>query len=111
MLFSIITVTRNNLEGLRRTHVSLRAQSYADYEWIIIDGASSDGTVNYLEGLAARSWSEPDEGIYDAMNKGLARARGDYLLLMNAGDSFAAPDVLQKIADAIRAQPMPPAFI
>ena len=98
MLFSVITVTRNNLEGLRRTHESLRAQSCADYEWIVIDGASDDGTAGYLQGTGAVWLSESDRGIYDAMNKGIDRARGDHLIFMNAGDVFAAPDVLEKLA-------------
>ncbi len=98
MLFSIITVTRNNLAGLRRTHDSLCMQADTNYEWIVIDGASDDGTVEYLKDTATQWVSEPDGGIYDAMNKGIDRARGDYIIFMNAGDTFAAPDVLAKLA-------------
>lgn len=98
MLFSIITVSRNHLDGLKRTHESLRAQDFNDYEWVVIDGASGDGTVGYLQTTSAVWLSEPDRGIYDAMNKGIERARGEYLIFMNAGDAFAAPVVLEKLA-------------
>lgn len=99
MLFSVITVTRDNLSGLKRTQESLRAQGFSDYEWIVIDGASGDGTAAYLKGTGANFVSEPDRGIYDAMNKGVERARGDYIIFMNAGDAFAAPDTLEKLAE------------
>lgn len=95
--FSIITVTRNNLDGLRRTAASLGAQSPAPYEWIVVDGASTDGTADFMGTRTAHFISEPDNGIYDAMNKGLARARGTYVLFMNAGDSFAAGDTLARL--------------
>ena len=98
MLFSIITVTCNHLDGLKRTHESLRVQNCVDYEWIVIDGASSDGTPEYLKTTNAVWLSEPDRGIYDAMNKGIKRARGEYVIFMNAGDAFAAPDVMEKLA-------------
>ena len=98
MLFSVITVTRNHMDGLKRTHESLRVQGCSDYEWIVIDGASDDGTAGYLKKSNAVWISEPDRGIYDAMNKGIDRARGDYLIFMNAGDVFAAPDVLDKLS-------------
>lgn len=98
MLFSVITVTRNNLSGLKRTHESLRAQTCPDYEWIVIDGASGDGTFEYLKTTKAVWRSEPDRGIYDAMNKGMERASGDYLIFMNAGDSFSSADVLERLA-------------
>ncbi len=98
MLFSIITVTRNNLEGLKHTHACLKAQTCGAYEWIVIDGASDDGTPDYLEKTPARWISEPDEGIYDAMNKGIESATGEYLLFLNAGDALAAPEILEQVA-------------
>ena len=98
--FSVITVTRNNLAGLKRTRESLKIQSCMDYEWIIIDGNSSDGTKEYLSTLPARALSEPDEGIYDAMNKGIKLATGKYLIFMNAGDIFAEAHVLQNVKDS-----------
>lgn len=101
MFFSIITVTRDNLAGLQGTQESLQSQTCRDFEWIVIDGASLDGTVEFLK-TAAEQWiSEPDHGIYDAMNKGINRAASEYLLFLNAGDRLAAPDTLEKIAAAL----------
>jgi putative colanic acid biosynthesis glycosyltransferase len=100
-LFSIITITRNNASGLQETMRSISHQRFGDFEWIVIDGASGDGTTELLReaGLPQLSWlSEPDGGIYDAMNKGLARAGGAYCLFLNAGDSLAGPDVLGRTA-------------
>lgn len=102
--FSIITVTRNNLDGLRRTAISLQTQTSSNYEWIVIDGASTDGTISYMQRQPACFISAPDSGIYDAMNKGLAQARGTYVLFMNAGDSFAAGDTLARLHDDIGTQ-------
>lgn len=101
--FSIVTVTRNNLPGLRKTLESVQVQTDRDFEWIVIDGASEDGTVCFLEtnrpdlDFPCRFVSEPDQGIYDAMNKGLARAKGDYVLFLNAGDCLADPSVLETV--------------
>ena len=108
-IFSIVTVTRDNLPGLKRTHDSLKAQTFHDFEWVVIDGASGDGTPDYLRTTDAAWVSEPDSGLYDAMNKGLGKAAGDHIIFMNAGDLFAAPDVLDKIKSAIAA--VRPAFI
>jgi putative colanic acid biosynthesis glycosyltransferase len=98
MLFSIVTVTRNNIEGLRRTQAGIAAQTFPEYEWLVADGGSTDGTVDFLKTTQAHWLTEKDRGIYDAMNKGLTHASGDYVLFLNAGDEFAAPDTLQKIA-------------
>lgn len=103
-LFSLVTVTRDNLAGLRATAESVARQRFHDFEWIVIDGASKDGTVDFLEQSSASLsfWSsEPDSGIYDAMNKGLERARGRYTIFLNAGDRLAAPDVLDHLAQAV----------
>ncbi len=97
---SVITITLNNREGLNKTAASLRSQiiNTCDYEWIIVDGASTDGTAEDLKNHThAHIISEPDNGIYDAMNKGLARARGDYILFLNAGDVFASDTVIEAI--------------
>jgi putative colanic acid biosynthesis glycosyltransferase len=110
-LFSIITVTRNNLEGLRLTHSSLTPQTGRDYEWIVVDGASADETPDFLANTNARWTSEPDSGIYDAMNKGLERASGEWLLFLNAGDRLAGPETLQAIADTLAAAENTPALI
>jgi putative colanic acid biosynthesis glycosyltransferase len=104
-LFSIITITRNNLDGLKRTQASLESQSARNFEWIIIDGDSGDGTKDYLHDLPAVGISEPDDGIYDAMNKGIERAGGDYLLFLNAGDMLADMDILSTLSKAAAAGP------
>lgn len=110
-LFSIITVTRNNLDGLRATHDSLKAQDCTDYEWIVIDGASSDTTADFLKTCDADWLSEPDNGIYDAMNKGIAKARGTYLWFMNAGDTFFDQNTLTHIKKLYEEQEIAPEFI
>ncbi len=96
-LFSVITITLNHLRGLQNTHRSLLVQNYTHYEWIVIDGDSNDGTQDYLKNTHTSWISEQDNGIYNAMNKGIARAKGKYILFMNAGDCFASPDILEKI--------------
>lgn len=100
MKLSIITVNFNDAEGLERTIKSVISQSFKDYEFIIIDGGSTDGSVDVIKKYEKyiNYWvSEPDGGIYQGMNKGLRRAKGDYLNFMNGGDSYHASDVLEKI--------------
>ena len=106
MKLSIITVAYNAFAPLQETAENILAQTFTDYEYLVIDGGSSDGTADYLEKLAFRFngrsiplhfVSEPDHGIYDAMNKGSRMAKGDWILFLNAGDLFAASDVLEKI--------------
>lgn len=104
MKFSIITVTYNAAPYLERTVLSVLSQSYPDIEYLIIDGQSTDGTVDiirqYESGIAY--WvSEPDKGLYDAMNKGLWRATGDYVWFLNAGDTLPSADLVQTIAQKI----------
>lgn len=103
---SVITVVFNNREGFLRTAASVVAQTGAHWEWIVIDGGSKDGTVEAIRTHANRIayWcSERDGGIYDAMNKGLARASGDFLVFMNSGDRFAGPKALEAVSAAIGA--------
>lgn len=103
-LFTIITVCRNACDNVQVTVASVDSQSCRLYEHIIIDGASKDGTVEWLRthpSSLRRVCSEPDKGIYDAMNKGLAMSNGDYVLFLNAGDTFHATNTLQLYADAI----------
>lgn len=95
--FSIVTVTLNHLSGLKNTYDSLLAQNFSDYEWIVVDGSSTDGTIEYLDQTQAIYISEPDNGIYDAMNKAIAKASGQYIWFMNAGDLFADIDVLSDV--------------
>ena len=111
MFFSIITVTRNHLKGLKTTATSLAQENHDLFEWIVIDGASTDGTPEYLASTNAQWISEPDNGIYDAMNKGLSRATGDYVLFLNAGDTLALPHTLETLADLLRPRPVQPNLI
>lgn len=102
MRYSIITINYNDKEGLIRTIRSVTCQSFKDYEYIIIDGGSTDGSVDVILQHAKdiTYWiSENDKGVYNAMNKGIAQAHGDYLIFMNAGDSFHAPDILNSVSD------------
>jgi len=110
MRFSVITVTLNDLAGLQATLASTLRQRHQDLEAIVIDGGSLGGTTEWLSSQTDRRihWlSEPDRGLYDAMNKGLDRARGDYVVFMNSGDTFADAQVLEKVAEAAAAQPHP----
>ncbi|EHK0944398.1 colanic acid biosynthesis glycosyltransferase WcaE [Citrobacter farmeri] len=95
MLLSIITVAFRNLDGIVKTHASLAHLAKASdihFEWIVVDGGSKDGTQEFLENLCGnyhlRFVSEPDNGIYDAMNKGIEMARGKFALFLNSGDVF-----------------------
>lgn len=103
-LFSIITVCYNAAVDLSRTIASVDSQTFKDYEHIIIDGASTDATPEILK-ASERSGrvyvSEPDNGIYDAMNKGLGRATGEYLIFLNAGDKFHNDNILSLYAETI----------
>jgi glycosyltransferase involved in cell wall biosynthesis len=106
--FSVITITYNAEKVIQRTLNSVLQQTYEDVEHLIIDGASKDGTLALAENYKQQSdeggcghkviiKSEPDQGIYDAMNKGLTQASGDYVVFMNAGDFFPASDTLEQI--------------
>lgn len=97
---SVVTVVRNAAEALEGTIHSVLGQDYPASEYLIIDGASTDSTLDVIRRHEAgiQRWiSEPDLGIYDAMNKGTALATGDWILFMNAGDSFHSPDALSKL--------------
>lgn len=96
-----MTITRNNAAGLKKTRESIEVQNFTDFEWIIIDGASTDGSFEILQSSNATWISEPDTGIYNAMNKGLARSQGQYILFLNAGDRLAAKDTLQNLTALI----------
>ena len=101
MKYSIITVNYNNKEGLRKTIESVIHQTFSDFEFIVIDGGSTDGSVEVLKEYDAQIdyWvSEPDGGIYQGMNKGIKKAIGDYLNFMNSGDCFYATDILEKVS-------------
>ena len=107
MKLSIITINYNNLEGLKKTTESVISQSYKDYEWIIIDGGSTDGSRDYIESHQSNFtyWcSEPDKGIYNAMNKGLLFAHGDYVQFLNSGDWLHDDTTLEKALSHINNQ-------
>lgn len=103
MKISVITINYNDREGLAKTMESVLSQTArlgVDYEYIVVDGGSSDGSAEVMAQYAdklAYGVSEPDGGIFNAMNKGIKAASGDYLNFMNAGDYFAAPDVLERV--------------
>lgn len=111
MKISIITVTYNAASVLKRTLNSVKAQSWQQIEHLIIDGASKDETISMAETYKAQCpyevviLSEPDKGLYDAMNKGLRLATGDYLVFLNAGDTLHAADTLETVVRS--AQPLP----
>ncbi|MBR5361119.1 MAG: glycosyltransferase [Lachnospiraceae bacterium] len=102
MKISVITVCFNEKETIRRTIESVTAQTFDGLEYIITDGASTDGTVDIIKEYADDPRidyiSEPDGGLYDAMNKSLARASGDYVIFMNSGDMFYDGSVLADVA-------------
>lgn len=100
MRFSIITVNYNNCDGLNKTILSVINQNYKDYEFIVIDGGSTDGSVDIIklhESYITYWISEKDDGIYQAMNKGIRQAKGEYLNFMNSGDTFFDADVLNNV--------------
>jgi glycosyltransferase involved in cell wall biosynthesis len=97
---SVITIVYNNVRDIERTVLSVLNQSYSNIEYLIIDGASNDGTMDILrqyESRISKLVSEKDKGIYDAMNKGLALATGDYVLFMNSGDEIYASNTVERI--------------
>jgi putative colanic acid biosynthesis glycosyltransferase len=106
--FTIATVCLNNLAGLHATAKTIAAQDFTNFEWIVIDGASTDGTLEWLESQSAtylRWVSAKDKGLYDAMNKGLDLARNDYVIFMNSGDLFASSTTLRVAAEKLSQNP------
>lgn len=99
---SIITVNYNDVAGLRKTLDSIHSQTFRDFEWIVIDGGSTDGSKDFLsEHQTETAWwcSQQDNGIYNAMNKGIGHAEGEYILFLNSGDTLYAPDTLKEVFD------------
>ena len=113
MILSIITINRNNASGLEKTMKSVLSQSRTDFEYVVVDGASTDHSVEVIQRLARdfgdrlRWISEPDKGIYNAMNKGIRIASGSYLEFLNSGDSLVADNVLEKVCDALEQEGYP----
>ena len=102
--FSIVTVVLNDLPGLRKTGASLANQSFTDFEWIVVDGASTDREKPDRGALTPEPIvfiSEPDQGIYDAMNKGWKRASGEWILFLNAGDVLCQDRTLEDVAEQL----------
>ena len=100
MNVTIITVCRNHARELERTIRSVESQTWQEKEYLIIDGASTDETLEVIQqhkDSITRWISEPDQGIYDAMNKGVRMAQGQWVIFMNAGDTFASSDTLQRV--------------
>lgn len=109
-LFSIITVTYNAADTLPRTLASVKAQKCRLFEYLIIDGESTDATLQIAEESAIpemKICKGKDNGIYDAMNKGLGMAQGEYVIFLNAGDAFHTPSTLERIAGTIMSNDFP----
>ncbi|AMR30546.1 glycosyl transferase [Mucilaginibacter sp. PAMC 26640] len=97
---SVVTIVYNNVRDIERTMLSVLGQTYAEIEYIVVDGLSNDGTVDIISKYQSRISkfiSEKDRGIYDAMNKGLALATGDYVIFMNSGDEFYESTTVEKV--------------
>ena len=112
MKLSIVTINRNNASGLEKTMRSVAGQTVKELEYIVIDGASTDGSVEVIKNYASQfthlTWvSEPDTGIYNAMNKGLRMATGDYVQILNSADCLAAPEVTARMLEALKASGNP----
>jgi glycosyltransferase involved in cell wall biosynthesis len=106
--FSIITSTYNAGDLLFETAESLRKQTHQHFEWIVIDGASEDGTLLTIQSIGPlihKAVSEPDSGIYEAWNKAVPFIRGDWVLFLGAGDALASPTVLGEVSERIRSLP------
>ncbi|HLZ17458.1 MAG TPA: glycosyltransferase family 2 protein [Cyclobacteriaceae bacterium] len=103
MKISLITVSFNSAATIADTVESIRSQDYPDIEYIVVDGASTDGTVEILKSFATEidQWiSEPDKGIYDAMNKAIRRATGEVVGILNSDDFYSARDIVSQVAAA-----------
>ncbi len=100
-LISVITINFNNAAGLEKTISSVVSQSFQDFEFLIIDGNSSDNSIDIVKQTSRVNYwvSEKDNGIYDAQNKGIKHAKGDYLLFLNSGDTLFNVDVFQSLSD------------
>jgi putative colanic acid biosynthesis glycosyltransferase len=107
-LLSLVTACLDDAAGLRATAESIARQTYQAYQWLVVDGGSTDDTREVLrtfEPLLDDWTSEPDEGVYDAMNRGLRRARGQYVMFLNAGDRLADARTLERIVQALLYRP------
>lgn len=108
MKISIVTVCRNSESTIRDTIESVLSQTYRDIEYIVVDGCSTDGTVSIIDEYRdriAHVVSEPDNGIYDAMNKGIGMATGDFVGILNSDDFFVSTDTIEEMASFLQANP------
>lgn len=112
-LITVITINRNNAIGLEKTMHSVAAQIGGDFEYVVIDGASTDGSVEVIRSFETSfgerlKWiSEPDKGIYNAMNKGIGKASGEYLQFLNSGDSLVSDDVTMRMSESLKSNDFP----
>lgn len=116
MKLSIVTINRNNATGLEKTMLSVASQTYKKFEYIVVDGASTDGSVDVIKKLEPEfgyrlKWiSEPDKGIYNAMNKGILMASGEYIQILNSADCLAADNVTERMFAAFKEEGNPSIF-
>ena len=105
-LISIITINYNNAEGLQKTSASVVSQSFQDFEFIVIDGNSTDNSIEIIkQNNRINFWvSERDNGIYDAQNKGILKSSGEYALFLNSGDVLIDNTVLQKVSTSLSSE-------
>lgn len=114
MILSIITINRNNAPGLKKTMQSVISQTVKDFQYIVVDGASTEGSIEVIQKCAESfgdmlKWiSEPDKGIYSAMNKGIGMATGEYLQFLNSGDCLASNDVTERMIAELKRNDYPP---
>lgn len=102
--FSIVTVVLDDVVGLQETYQSLEAQTFQDFEWLVVSGGSGRPTLAFLDSITDRrlAWlDEPDEGIYDGMSKGVSLGKGRYVVFLNAGDTFVDSTVLAAVSEAL----------
>ncbi len=108
MIVSIITINRNNAHGLKKTMQSVLSQTVKDIQYVVVDGASTDGSIGVIQKYAESfgdelKWiSEPDKGIYNAMNKGIRMASGQYVQFLNSGDCLAFDDVTERMLEELK---------
>lgn len=113
MILSIITINRNNATGLEKTMQSVLSQTNKDIRYVVVDGASADGSIEvvkkYADSLGSRlKWiSEPDKGIYNAMNKGIRMTSGEYVQFLNSGDCLASNDVTDRMLEELKRNDYP----
>lgn len=114
LTLTIVTINRNNALGLQKTMQSVLSQTRTDFEYVVVDGASTDNSVDVVKQFAMQfgdrlKWiSEPDKGIYNAMNKGIRMATGDYLEFLNSGDCLVSEDAVSKMHVALEEKGYPP---